>query len=96
MLEQRLVVITVIVAALASEAWSAPPRILRQGHAIADSTAASGSRTSFAMLRMPDGSFAFYDRNQPQAGPLQPCWHSHPCFRSQLKYPVVQLLHAPW
>jgi hypothetical protein len=44
--------------------------MLLQGKAIADSGAASGTRTSFAIMRLPDGSFAFYDRNNPQARPL--------------------------
>ena len=47
-----------------------PPRMLFQGRVTADSGAASGSRVRYAIMRMPDGSFAFYDRYRPQAGPL--------------------------
>ncbi len=49
---------------------AAPPKMLLQGTAARDSGATSGARTSYAIMRMPDGSFAFYDRNNPQAGPL--------------------------
>ncbi|MCO6457345.1 MAG: exo-alpha-sialidase [Pirellulaceae bacterium] len=54
-----------------SELSAAPPRMLLQGDAVADKGAAGGGRTSFAIARMPDGSFAFYDRNRPDAGPLE-------------------------
>lgn len=70
MISKPLAAIALIVTVCAAEAFTAPPRMLRQGHAVADSSAASGSRTSFAVMRMPDGSFAFYDRNNPRAGPL--------------------------
>jgi hypothetical protein len=67
---QQLAAITLIIATGASSAFAEPPRMLWQGKAIKDSAAASGARTSFAIMRMPDGSFAFYDRINPQAGPL--------------------------
>lgn len=70
MISKRLAAITLIIMAYSAEASCAPPRMLLQGEAVADSGAASGSRTSFAIMRMPDGSFAFYDRNNPQAKPL--------------------------
>ncbi len=35
-----------------------------------DPTVASGSSVAFAILRLPDGSFAFYDRGRPGVGPL--------------------------
>jgi hypothetical protein len=67
----RCLAMWVLIVSLCSvEAFSAPPRRLRQGAPVADAAAASGSRTGFAILRMPDGSFAFYDRNQPKATPL--------------------------
>ncbi len=47
-----------------------PPRMLFQNQTVHDPTAPSGSRAAYAILRLPDGSFAFYDRYQPQAGPL--------------------------
>ena len=70
MISKRLAAITLIITAYSAEASCAPPRMLLQGKAIADSGAASGTRTSFAIMRLPDGSFAFYDRNNPQARPL--------------------------
>ena len=70
MISKRLAAIALIVTAYSAEASSAPPRMLLQSNAVADSGAASGSRTSFAIMRMPDGSFAFYDRNNSQGGPL--------------------------
>src|SRR5690606_604766 len=33
--------------------------------------APSGTRVNFAILRMPGGEFAFYDRSRPSADPLQ-------------------------
>ncbi|MEX0820363.1 MAG: sialidase family protein, partial [Pirellulaceae bacterium] len=70
MIGNRLAAIALIIMAYSAEASCAPPRMLLQANAVADSGAASGSRTNFAIMRMPDGSFAFYDRNNPQAKPL--------------------------
>lgn len=67
---KHLAALALIVTTCSAEVSSAPPRMLRQVHAVADSAAASGSRTSFAILRLPDGSFAFYDRNNPRGGAL--------------------------
>ncbi len=47
-----------------------PPVMLIQGQGTRDPGTAGGARTSFAILRKPDGSFAFYNRYQPFAGPL--------------------------
>ena len=69
MICNRIVVISLIIAAIPG-ASAAPPKMLWQDKVIKDSGAASGGRTNFAIMRMPDGSFAFYDRNNPQAGPL--------------------------
>ena len=57
MISKRLAAITLIITAHSAEASCAPPRMLLQGNAVADSGAASGSRTSFAIMRMPDSSF---------------------------------------
>lgn len=54
-----------------STAMAGPPRMLFQHAAVRDPGAAGGARTGFAVLRLPDGSFAFYNRNAPAAGPLQ-------------------------
>lgn len=70
MISKRTAAVAWIVLTYAAKTSGAPPQMLLQGDAVADSAAASGSRTSFAIMRMPDGSFAFYDRNHPQAGPL--------------------------
>ncbi|HUG69929.1 MAG TPA: sialidase family protein [Pirellulaceae bacterium] len=67
---KHLAALALIVTTCSAEVSSAPPRMLRQVNAVADSAAASGSRTSFAILRLPDGSFAFYDRNNPRGGAL--------------------------
>jgi hypothetical protein len=48
-----------------------PPRVLRMEHTGHDPTAPSGTRVNFAILRMPGGEFAFYDRARPSAEPLQ-------------------------
>ncbi len=48
-----------------------PPVMLFQNGVTHDSTAPSGSRTSFAIMRMPDGSFAFYNRYAPGKGPVR-------------------------
>ncbi|WP_417391647.1 sialidase family protein [Gimesia sp.] len=47
-----------------------PPQMLFQGAGIHDAEAAGGARTAFAIMRLPDGSFAFYDRYTPEKGPL--------------------------
>ena len=39
----------------------APPVMLYQDASVRDLGAAGGSRTAFAIMRLPDGSFAFYD-----------------------------------
>jgi len=44
--------------------------MLFQGKSIKDSGEAGGTRTAFAIMRMHDGSFAFYNRNDPFGGPL--------------------------
>lgn len=48
-----------------------PPRALRLDETDHDATAPSGTRVNFAILRMPGGAFAFYDRSRPSAEPLQ-------------------------
>ena len=61
----------VLLLALASQSQGAePPTMLFQGAAVHDSGAAGGARTAFAIMRLPDGSFAFYDRYAPEKGPL--------------------------
>ena len=47
-----------------------PPLMLFQDGVVHDPQAPSGSRTAFSLMRMPDGSFAFYDRYAPQKGPV--------------------------
>ena len=53
-----------------AQASPEPPRMLFQGKSVADSGAAGGARVNYSIMRMPDGSFAFYDRYNPQAGSL--------------------------
>ncbi|QDT93648.1 sialidase family protein [Gimesia algae] len=56
---------------LASQSQAAePPQMLFQGEGVHDAEATGGARTAFAIMRLPDGSFAFYDRYQPEKGPL--------------------------
>ncbi len=50
---------------------ASPPRMLFQSGEIKDAEAAGGARTAFAIMRLPDGSFAFYDRYSPKTGPLR-------------------------
>jgi hypothetical protein len=56
--------------AAAISAEPVAPKMLFQGGAIADPGAPGGARTSFAIMRLPDGGFAFYNRYAPAAGPL--------------------------
>lgn len=57
--------------ALTSQSQAAePPQMLFQGEGIHDAEAAGGARTAFAIMRLPDGRFAFYDRYAPEKGPL--------------------------
>jgi len=65
-----MLVTALIAVLLSAEVSAAPPRMLFQGKPVSDSGTAGGARTSFAIMRLPDGSFAFYDRNNPQSGPL--------------------------
>ena len=50
---------------------ASPPRMLFQSGEIKDAEAVGGARTAFAIMRLPDGSFAFYDRYSPKTGPLR-------------------------
>lgn len=45
--------------------------MLLQSEGVKDPGAAGGARTAFAIMRLPDGSFAFYDRYAPAKGPLR-------------------------
>lgn len=58
--------LTLVVQSQAAE----PPQMLLQGEGIHDAEAAGGARTAFAIMRLPDGLFAFYDRYAPAKGPL--------------------------
>lgn len=56
---------------LASQSPAAePPKMLFQGEGIHDAEAVSGSRTAFAIMRLTDNCFAFYNRYAPEKGPL--------------------------
>jgi hypothetical protein len=60
-----------LVLIVAGELHSAsPPFMLFQGAGVHDVGAAGGARTAFSFMRLPDGSFAFYDRYAPDKGPL--------------------------
>lgn len=67
-----LPVILCVLGVLCSSITAAPspPRMLFQEKSVHDPTAPSGSRAVYSILRLPDGSFAFYDRSRPLAGPL--------------------------
>lgn len=58
-----------MIAALTSPALASPPsppiRLLQQD-GVKDAEAAGGARTSFSIMRLPDGSFAFYNRYAPK------------------------------
>ena len=61
----------VLLLALASQSYGAePPLMLFQGAGVHDVGAPGGARTAFAIMRLPDGGFAFYDRYAPEKGPL--------------------------
>jgi len=47
-----------------------PPIMLFQNGETKDATAAGGAKTAFAIMRLPDGGFAFYDRKAPTAEPI--------------------------
>lgn len=59
-----------IALVIASTAFCAPPIMLFQQNLDGPRDASNRVRTGFAMLRLPDGSFAFYDRYRPRSGPL--------------------------
>ncbi|MCA9086006.1 MAG: exo-alpha-sialidase [Planctomycetaceae bacterium] len=62
--------LSVLVAATAPAAPPSPPiRLLLDGE-VKDAQAAGGARTSFGIMRLPNGGFAFYDRHAPKE-PLQ-------------------------
>ncbi|WP_417388591.1 sialidase family protein [Gimesia sp.] len=46
------------------------PVMLFQEEGVHDAGAAGGARTAFSFMRLPDGSFAFYDRFSPEQGPI--------------------------
>lgn len=47
-----------------------PPQMLIQDAGVEDSQSASGRRTSFAIMRLPNNRFAFYDQSNPSISPL--------------------------
>ncbi|MGY8640084.1 MAG: sialidase family protein [Verrucomicrobiales bacterium] len=63
-----IVLIALIFAAFAEA--QTPPVMLFQNGVTHDPTAPSGSRTSFSIMRIPDGSFAFYNRYAAEKGPV--------------------------
>ena len=65
--------LTALVLLLASSQLSRsaePPTMLFQDPGVHDPGAAGGARTAFSLMRLPGGSFAFYDRYAPEKGPL--------------------------
>lgn len=65
----RFIIMFLLTLAVQSQA-AEPPKMLFQGEGIHDAEAAGGARTAFAIMRLPDGLFAFYDRYAPAKGPL--------------------------
>jgi hypothetical protein len=65
---------TILIASLStlfcSAVVAAPPKMLCQDGATKNVGAAGGARTAFSIMRLPDGSFALYNRYAPEAGPL--------------------------
>ncbi|MBT3379561.1 MAG: exo-alpha-sialidase [Lentisphaerae bacterium] len=68
--KRMLTASSLVVATSMAHASPTPPVMLFQGEPIADSGAASGAHTAYAIMRLPGGEFAFYNRYAPQAGPL--------------------------
>ncbi len=62
--------IGLIALVFSSTAFGTPPKMLFQETLVGERDASNRVRTGYAMMRMPDGSFAFYDRYQPRSGPL--------------------------
>ena len=60
----------VIAVTSIAHASAAPPMMLFQGRYVAEPGTASKMRRAYAMMRLPGGRFAFYDRYHPQTGPL--------------------------
>jgi len=61
----------VLLLALGSRSNGAEaPTMLFQSGGVHDVGAAGGARTAFAIMRLPNGGFAFYDRYAPAKGPL--------------------------
>ena len=48
-----------------------PPKMLFQNGIPGQADETGRSQVGYAILRLPDGTFAFYDRYRPEAGPLQ-------------------------
>jgi hypothetical protein len=59
-----------IALVIAPTAFCAPPKMLFQETLGGQRDASNRVRTGYAMMRLPDGSFAYYDRYQPRSGPL--------------------------
>ncbi len=66
----RLIPIGLMALAFSAIGVCEPPRMLFQGNVPGDRDATGRLRTGYAIMRLADGSFAFYDRFAPQAGPL--------------------------
>jgi hypothetical protein len=65
-------VITIALIALSflPSAFAERPKMLFQGKVPGESDNSARAPVHYAMMRLPDGSFAFYDRDRPQDGPL--------------------------
>jgi hypothetical protein len=69
MIAFRVLAATALLAA--APAFATPPIMLfQQGKPVADAAAAGGARTGLAVMRLPCGHFAFYDRYRPAGEPL--------------------------
>ena len=66
----RVFTVVCLVAFAGTSFGAEPPRMLFQDGEVHDVGAPGGSRTAFAVMRLPNGRFAFYDRYAPTKGPL--------------------------
>lgn len=64
------ILVSTLLLSASSSAAPIPPVMLLQSGDTKDPGAAGGSRTAFALMRLPDGGFAFYNRYSPTAEPL--------------------------
>ena len=67
----RLLICVVVVGAIPLTTTAEPPKVLLQAPLDSENQSQRQTRMGYSILRMPNGRFAFYNRYQPDGGPVR-------------------------